>query len=208
MSREVFDKLVLDLKSMDFQGIISPHLYGEPLTDDRLCEWISIIKENLNRCTIKIVTNADFLDIIKYRELIDAGVDIFHISKHGKELAKGFINLYNGLNIEEQKTRFKIIDFYENYKSSQNLFFNRGGEVPLKKPKRHPLCCVYVTYPVINSKGDVILCCNDYHSSRIFGNILEKRLSDIWQDSLRLRRRIFKGYFDLPICKNCWESLD
>ncbi|MBF0541171.1 MAG: SPASM domain-containing protein [Nitrospirae bacterium] len=210
MSQEIFDKLVSDLKEMDFKGIISPHLYGEPLTDKRLPRWTAALKQSLPHSIIRIVTNADFLDDNIYTELINCGVDIFNISKHGNTLSQGFLNLYNGLSIKEQKKRFIIIDYYENYNQSQNLFFNRGGEIPLKKPKRHPSCCIYVTYPVLNSNGDVILCCNDYQNSHICGNILERSLTEIWQDkkNINLRRRIFKGYFDLPICKNCWESLD
>jgi radical SAM protein with 4Fe4S-binding SPASM domain len=34
----------------------------------------------------------------------------------------------------------------------------------------------------INWKGDVILCCNDYHASASTGNVMERSLLDLWND--------------------------
>ena len=52
-----------DLK---FEGLISPHLYGEPLSDPRMLEWSKHIKKSLNNCRLKIVTNGDFLNENNY----------------------------------------------------------------------------------------------------------------------------------------------
>ena len=206
MKEEVFEKLLKDLSDMGFQGLIAPHLYGEPLTDPRLVDWVSKIHKILPFSTIKIVTNGDFLNEKKYTKLINAGADYFCVSKHSPELPQGVDAILNNLNEREQSKRIKILDYYEDYRNNQAMLNTRGGDVHLKKKLKHPVCCQYVLYPVVNTFGDVILCCNDFHSRYVSGNIMKKNLLEIWNDpeNIKLRKRIYKGYFDLPICQNCW----
>lgn len=207
MKQEVFEKLLRDLLDMNFRGLIAPHLYGEPLSDPRLVHWISMIRSTLSDCTIKVVTNGDYLDEEKYHGFINAGVDYFCVSKHSRDLPQNVTHLLHALTKEERLKRVKILDYYEDYKNKQEMLNTRGGEVRLAKKLRHLVCCAYVTYPVINTFGDVILCCNDYHSSYVSGNIMKRNLLEIWQDvnNNKLRKRIYRGNFGLPICKNCWS---
>jgi radical SAM protein with 4Fe4S-binding SPASM domain len=207
MREVVFEKLIKDLSEMNFKGLIAPHLYGEPLTDPRLTNWISRIRTVLPESTIKVVTNGDLLNRKKYNELINAGVNYFYVSKHSPELSKGVIDILNSVTDIERKKRIRILDFYEDYRNEQRMLNTRGGDVKLKKKLRHPINCLYVTYPVINTFGDMILCCNDFHSKYTSGNIKERSLIDIWQDpqNIKLRKRVYRGYYDLPICQNCWD---
>lgn len=206
MKEEVFNKLLNDLSDIGFQGLIAPHLYGEPLTDPRLVNWVSKIRKTLPVSTIKIVTNGDFLNEQKYTELIHAGLDCFYVSKHSHDLPQGIIDLLNILSKKERLKRIKILDYYEDYRNKQEMLNTRAGDVHLKKKLKHPVCCEYALYPVINTFGDVILCCNDFHSQYVSGNIMKRHLLEIWQDpiNIALRKRIYKGSFDLPICQNCW----
>ena len=82
MKQEVFETLIDQLVDLKFTGLISPHLYGEPLSDHRMLSWAEHIKKKLPECRLKIVTNGDFLDKNNFKNFIDAGVDIFYISKH------------------------------------------------------------------------------------------------------------------------------
>jgi len=68
-----------------------------------------------------------------------------------------------------------------------NGFTNRSGNVeefrdalfePIKKHCTRPFRFLNINY-----KGDVILCCNDYHGKTNFGNIKEKTLLEIWNDA-------------------------
>lgn len=207
MKEDVFEKLLRDLSDIGFQGLIAPHLYGEPLTDPRLVSWISKIHKILPKSIIKVVTNGDLLDEKIYDDLTNAGVDYFYVSKHSPNLPQNVAYLLNTLTEENRLKRFKIIDFYEDFKNKQTMLNTRGGEIKLNKKKlSHPICCEYVSYPVINTFGDLILCCNDFHGHYVFGNIMRRHLLEIWQDTnnIKLRKRIYKGHFDLPICQNCW----
>ncbi len=210
MKEEVFNTLINQLKDLNFKGQISPHLYGEPLSDPRIVNWVDKIKINLPKSKVKIVTNADYLNKKMYKDLIEAGVDIFYISKHSKKFKKHFIELIDDLTKEELSNNFIFNDFYTDFKSEeQSLLNNRGGDIELKEKalisKTPPVNCSYVTYPVINTYGDIILCCQDFQNKYVCGNIMERHLEDIWFDdkNITLRKKIFKSRFDLQICKDC-----
>lgn len=206
MRREVFEKIISDLKDINYKGQIAPHLYGEPLTDHRIVEWTSYIREHLPQSTIKMVTNGDYLNKEIYQELMDAGLDYFNLSKHSKDLAQPCMDLLNSLSEEERRKNFNILDFWHDWHNDQEMLNTRAGEVDLKVQKKNPIMCSYVIYPVINTFGDVILCCNDYHSEHTFGNVMERSLYDIWFDkkNIEKRLRIFKGYYDHKICQDCY----
>ena len=69
------------------------------------------------------------------------------------------------------------------------MFANRGGSIEIEKKKKPPVNCSYATYPVINSLGDLIICCQDFHNNYVFGNIMQKSLKDIWFDEKNIKLR-------------------
>jgi radical SAM protein with 4Fe4S-binding SPASM domain len=70
--------------------------------------------------------------------------------------------------------------------------------------KKYPNCFLYESL-IIDYAGNAILCCNDYHSSIIFGNIAQDTLLNIWENKKykKLRKRLRKRIYDLPICQIC-----
>lgn len=205
MKEEVFKTLISQLKDLGFSGLISPHLYGEPMSDYRLPAWIKYIKDNLPTSKIKVVTNGDYLNKESYHSFKNAGVDIFYISKHSKKLKKPCRELLDSLTVSEKKKYILLQDFFLDFSQDQDMFANRGGSIEIEKKKKPPVNCSYATYPVINSLGDLILCCQDFHNNYVFGNIMEKPLKEIWFDkkNIQLRKRIYNYKFDLKICQDC-----
>tara|TARA_B100000029_G_scaffold308804_1_gene301438 strand:+ start:8073 stop:8891 length:819 start_codon:yes stop_codon:yes gene_type:complete len=208
MQEDVFTTLIDQLVDLKFEGELAPHLYGEPMADPRLSQWMAYIRKKLPACKIKIVTNGDFLDEASYGELINSGIDYFVISKHGEKFKKGFRVLYEKLSEEERNNRLIVRDFFDNFSKDQSMINTRGGEVAVERSaeKKQPVNCVYATYPVINVFGDLVLCCQDYKSNYVFGNIAESHLRDLWFDpnNIAIRRRIFQSHFDLEICQKCY----
>ena len=208
MQSDVFEKLVLDLSSNGFNGIFAPHHYGEPLSDQSLYSKLEFINKNLPNAKIKIVTNGDYLNKTSYKELISLGVKIINISKHSASLSDDCKELLEAIkkdSNEEYLVKPKVVDFWQDFKNESEYLFNRGGDIKIKEAKLNPIKCVYASYPVINVYGDLILCCQDYKSDYIIGNILEKSIYDIWKspENKRLRERIMRSYFDNEICQNC-----
>ncbi len=207
MAESTFLNLVCQLKKLDFKGQISPHLYGEPLIDPRIYEWIGHLKRELPAVKIKIVTNADFLTEETFNILDRCGLDILYISKHAKTLSKQAKAVIENHKDNHERIKIVINDFYNDFLTSQEMFTNRGGDIDLKslELKRQPIRCPYALYPVINSFGDLVICCQDFHNEYVFGNINDRDLGDIWFDpnNIEIRTRIYRGEMDLGICKTC-----
>jgi hypothetical protein len=53
--------------------------------------------------------------------------------------------------------------------------------------------------------GNAVLCCNDYNSSVVFGNIKDKDTHEIWHDKtyVKIRNMIGNGFWPYDICKVC-----
>ncbi len=207
MKEDVFKTLISQLSELNFKGLISPHLYGEPMSDPRMLSWSEHIKKELPESRLKIVTNGDFLNKKNFDEYIKVGVDIFYISKHSKALKKPCRELLNDLDNDTLKKHVLVHDFYKDYYEKQKMFTNRGGSICLDEGnnKKAPVNCSYATYPVINTYGDMILCCQDFHNKYMFGNIMNRKIGDIWFDqaNIELRKRIYDYKLDLKICRDC-----
>ena len=177
------------------------------MSDHRMLDWSSHIKKKLPHSKLKIVTNGDFLNNKNFNEFLEAGVDIFYISKHAKQLKKPCRDLLESLDESTRKKYVLLQDFYEDYYENQKMFTNRGGSIGLSEGnnKKAPVNCSYATYPVINTFGDLILCCQDFHNKYIFGNIMDRSLKEIWFDkkNIQLRKRIYDYKLDLKICRDC-----
>jgi len=85
---------------------------------------------------------------------------------------------------------------------------NRGGLVASSPESKLQTCSIPRDCAVIDYRGNVVLCCNDYHGSVTFGNVLNESLMTIWNKKRYrvLRRRRRRGVFDLDICKKCTGS--
>jgi hypothetical protein len=50
----------------------------------------------------------------------------------------------------------------------------------------------------VKLEGDMRICCNDYNSKIIFGNIKDERIIDIWnnEEYKTIRTKLLSGYFE------------
>lgn len=221
METEVFKKVIDELAAIDYKGIIAPHFYGEPILDKRLPELVSYAHKKLPNATIKLVSNGDFLSVERYKELAQAGVRKFIITQHSPKMSSIVAKLfeYFGDNPGDIKCKYFVTRREPGVKGVikfqyqlLDLFYNRGGLVSLdedqeKKLVENPLpICFYHSNPlVITYNGEVPLCCQDYNSTIVFGNVKETPLLEIWRSKRfkDMRKKLAKRKYDLPICKSC-----
>ncbi|MHA2215355.1 MAG: radical SAM/SPASM domain-containing protein, partial [Candidatus Hodarchaeales archaeon] len=176
MKSELFVKIIDELAEINFDGRISPQFYGEPLLDPRLKRFIEISREKLPKVNIKIFSNGDFLTIDKYKELLRAGVTSFYITQHSETVNKNLKELFRHTKkIPGIKAKIKLKRF-----GLKEPMFNRGGLVDPQNLKTDPRCRDGDNPLVIDYQGNVILCCNDYHSTVRFGNLEDQGLLEIW----------------------------
>lgn len=201
MDINLFKKIINELSELKYNGFIALYYYGEPLTDDRLPDLIRYVKEKLPKSKVLIKSNGLLLTVELYKKLIEAGIDIIFINQYLDVMPLNVEKIFEYLKTrpkEENKIQYYI------FKEDDELS-NRGGEVVIKRLQERPNCAFAFENKIIDVDGNMILCCNDYHSSVKFGNLKNEKLIDIWNkpDYKKLRKELRKGIYKLPICKKC-----
>jgi len=199
MEFSLYKKIIDELAGINFNGRFSPHFYNEPLLDKRLPRLIAYARKKLPETFICIYTNGDFLDEKYYKKLIASGADNFFVTQHGKELNPKLKQLISSLKKEEKKNITVRV-----FGDKGTFVFNRGGLMQLNSSK-----FIYCSFPsnsiVIDWKGNILLCCNDYFGSHVLGDLKKEKLLGVWnkEDFKKIRRNLRKGIFDLGICRKC-----
>lgn len=201
MGEDVFRLIVDQLAQVGFWGRLSPHFYGEPLLDERLEGLMAYAREKLPLTKIVIFTNGDLLGPDRYQSLVNAGVDGFLVTQHGERPSPKLVKLRRKLERKpERGIRFDYRAF-----TSESELSNRAGLVDHEHLETKTDCDLPAQNVTIDHSGNVVLCCNDYHSSVSFGNVRETHLMDIWrsEDFRRIRKDLLGGHFELEICQKC-----
>ena len=201
MDEKMFMHIIDDLASINFRGFIKPFNFNEPLLDKRLPKLIAYARKNLPKSNIWIATNGDFLSFETYRKLVDAGVSHINITTHTKTMPKHIAELFEKLKTIHDKTKVEYITI------TPEAFVNRGGLVDVKRTSVIPRCVSAPIALLINYKGDVFLCCNDYFCKYTFGNVNKSRIINIWHSPryVKARQNLNKGIYNYPLCKECMK---
>lgn len=195
IAEATYKKIIDDLARIKYCGRVSPHNYGEPLLDKRLPALVEYTKQKLPNCYIYIATNGDFLTAPLFKHLIDKGVDQFYITNYDDEV-KPFLKV-----ISEECPRHVTLREYKFIKK-----YDRAGKIYNMKSQLHAPCLRPSSQLVINWKGDVILCCNDFYGKFVMGNINESNLLDIWTGPKfeYYRNKLINGQrSSISICQHC-----
>lgn len=94
------------------------------------------------------------------------------------------------------KTAHILPEQLQNYRKKQNS-------------KRPP--CYYLWHSlIIYWDGSVSVCCRDYDTKFVLGNIMQNSLEELWNGGriVALRESQTKGNFNNPLCKNCYDYPD
>lgn len=192
----------------DFAGEIRPHLYGEPLLDKRLEDFVRYTRHRLPKSQIVIFTNGCFLSPERYMSLKAAGVSHFNISQHTPSMPTGLADTLSYIKTHhpEHYTVSYNIEYLAEYK------MNRGGLLQLETkplPDKYYVRCASSRDLTFNVHGNAILCCNDYFGKHVFGASDETSIKQIWEgtDYCELRNKLFLGLLPLPMCQKCMNNI-
>ena len=196
MSTDVWEKIIEELSSINFAGRISPHHYGEPLLDKRLPELISFARGKCPYAEIHFSSNGDFLTEELLLELMKKGLDSILVSNYDDFEKPNLIELC------------KKYPAHVRYRSHKDMWLqNKAGVVLDRKSENRNIPCLRPsTQLVINWKGNIVLCCNDYYEKHVFGNVKNESILKVWNsDEFNEYRRILKqGHrAKIDICENC-----
>ena len=218
LDMSAFKNLIKDLKSIDFNGRFSFTGFCEPLLTKNLDEYIFEISSNLKNSIIEIVSNGDVLITKKgdsmLKKLFEAGLTRIRVSLYdGPHQIKIFedIQKKNSLTNDQFMIRKRYLGPDESYGITIS---NRAGSVKLqnehfklealKEPLKKP--CYYPFYKVlIDHDGAVLMCSNDWKKEKIYGNICNESLLDIWSnyEFNEIRKKLLSSDRNYDPCKLC-----
>ena len=227
MDMAVYDRIIQELRDINFSGRFSPFLMNEPLLDNRLPALVHRARTALPKAHICIDTNGTLLTKEKLALLVDAGMNMIYVNCYsGKGQFDKLSKMVNEIGVGEGLVSLRIIDG-----ETIGGFYNRGGNIQIptslrnnkklnlikpfvrqlkRRIKYHVLDYKYCDQPFvqmfINYKGDVVLCCSDYKYEVVIGNILEDSIVDIWfnEKLAHYRKMLLAGKRNkLPLCKEC-----
>lgn len=213
MPWELIEKIVLNLKALDYRGRVSWFRINEPLVDKRIYEIVAFTKLHLPDCCCTLLTNGDLLDDGVFGRLKDAGLDRLGVSIYDdKTLQK----------IEALACRPQLSTVFDRRTAEQPVFVSsRGGNIDLAvgglseeqsrlAALQEQNCLRPSTMINIDSDGSVVLCCHDFYGDVAMGNVAEQHLEEIWQGGkfVEYRARLAAaGRQGLPLCGECdWKG--
>jgi len=171
MPMEVYARIIRQLVDFGYTGDIHPFLNGEPMLDSRIVTLLKMTKSLLPNNYVRIVTNGANMRLDVVEALFKTGLDSIHFNHyddHLKDITKaGDISF-------PKMTHFGLPALLP-------TFYNRGGKVNYEPKHRakNGQCHNFLNKLVFNYRGEMILCCSDFNSEVVFGNIMEKPLSII-----------------------------
>jgi radical SAM protein with 4Fe4S-binding SPASM domain len=203
MPTALFHRLIDELSAIGFAGEFHPHLYNEPLLDDRLFDLLQYVRQKLESCKIALFTNGQLLTLEKYLQLVTCGVDSICVTRHQRADPPHIATI---LQHREKHGDDNVRLDYIREGLNGEVLFNRGGAIPLKEVLNITRRCTWPAfYLTINFKGDVLLCCNDYYSTFPIGNVTNNTIMEVWNKPYNksLREYLSKDVSKVSLCRKC-----
>jgi hypothetical protein len=197
MTREAFDQIIGELAELGFAGEIRPYLMNEPFMDARMGELARSVRERVPQARCIFNTNGMLLTDEVARELCELEVKL-RISAYDSRTLERFRRLHLRTS--------HVTDYRDTRKEWPAFFCNRAGsvEIPGQEPQGGR-CDLPFSHLYVRLDGRAVLCCNDWFSAVVVGNVLEDGLLATFRGQvLRNYRRALKaGVRKPPLCEQC-----
>lgn len=213
MSMDLFKKVIDDLASLKYSGIIFFHSNNEPLLDNQLECKIKYAREKCNKAFLSFYTNGILLNAEILLRFRNAGID------------KVIVNNYNN-SLHLNKNISKLLEFLKSIdakkypslaiilRKKDEVLNNRAGAAPNKNTSlssefklfRQSSCYLPFEEIIIRADGKVSLCSNDALGKITMGDINTESLENIWfGEKYRAIRTqlIHKKRFQIDLCSIC-----
>jgi radical SAM protein with 4Fe4S-binding SPASM domain len=204
MDERLFDKIINDLKAIDYGGKVGLYSNNEPFLDDRIVSFAEQARGALPYAYIYIFTNGTLLTLELFTQIIPY-LDEMVIDNYNDDLL---------LN----KTTQIIHDYCKNdpalnhkvhirMRKVNEVLSTRGGQSPNKTTKTtvSEKCILPWTQLVIRPDGKISLCCNDVYGKYTLGDVNNNTLKEIWhsQEYIGVRNALLGGRQNIDLCKFC-----
>lgn len=206
MDWDTIERLVYNLRDLNFTGRISWFWINEPLLDKRIFEILKFTRLHCPGAFLSLITNGDLLTEKVERELFESGLDGLRVSIYDdKTFAK--------VSLLPPDDRLVTLDM----RSPIGKLENRAGNIQQhghlferdKQLRLESSCARPFDQLVIDAQGQVVLCCSDMYSDVVMGDTKTQRLEEIWNNELFEHYRTTleeHGRKGLKLCDGCSYS--
>lgn len=201
MPRELFAKIIADLRAMGFRGTMSFHFYNEPLLDERLEGFIRLAHQELPEAYLLLYTNGDALTVDRAASLFAAKLAHIRVSVHDASAEERLARLLDEIE-PRWAQHISPVRYYDQSLPLDNRCGSIQPEPGVRLPDRSA-GCHNITSMVIDWRGVVPLCCNDFLVANPLGDVNHASVKEIWEGSRPLRKQIFLGHYQLEACRIC-----
>lgn len=212
ISEELVMKVIKELESLEYSGVIRFSGFVEPLLDKKIFNHIENFKKYLPNSRVEIVTNGDPLNIKRLKKLFECGLDKLLVSVYDeKEDVLKFekmmeeCNLKNDQYIIRDRTKPEKEGFGITLSNRAGMMENADYKIPgLKNPLKNP--CYIPSYTLFfDYLGDVLMCPHDWGKKIILGNLKKENLLDIWfkEKSMKIRKSLVNSNRKFIPCNTC-----
>lgn len=231
MSEDVYLDILMQLKEIDYKGVISFSRYNEPFSKRKIIlRRISQARDLLPNARLVSNTNGDYMTLEYIHRLKEAGLNFLNIQIYLSENEKfdldnleiRFKELAEKLKCKTTVTRktsdYYIVKYYidgieviaraRNFKINGNRRGNSIDTIP--EYHRRWGCFMPFSGMYIDYNGNVMPCCNlrsdiEAHKKYIMGNVKNELLEDILQKEKNI---VFRDNVKLcpphiEVCKGC-----
>lgn len=199
MPMELFKKILGHLKEINFDGIFYFHRYNEPLATIKAESYIEEVNKNIPNANTTLYTNGTFLNAERLKNIQNAGgIKTIVVTEHTKE--NSFLDRLPGIDDE------LLTNIYVRRPNEINLV-NRGGIFGNQAILwGNDPCILPKTNLVINEKGLVVFCPDDFNQTVILGDLNKQTPMEVVKSEKfrEISDRLEKGDRSIfSICQKC-----
>ncbi len=205
MPEAMFENILQQLVTLQYVGNICLHWYNEPLADKRIVAWIAKARLACPQSLIYFASNGDLLTPKLLDAVVDAGLDLMRISQYDGAIQP---NMQAILDAGQHLKHMHV-----SVKTEPDLWNSRGGSLPKLVVLQEPMkerCIRPDEQLVIDARGEVPLCVNDYFGSYRIGNVEQTSLVDLWNHPALVQAREYLRQADhtqIAVCRACNEPM-
>lgn len=195
MPMGLFEKVLNDLKAIDYDGIFHFHRFNEPLLVT-VEKYIAKAKDILPKIRTELFTNGTLLTKERLESLKDTPLDEIIVTQH---TPRGFIDKLD--KIPDELLKNVDVKYGEELR-----LINRAGVLRNPDCSLQEHCYCINTSLAIDSNGEVPLCIDDYHRQIVLGDVHNETIEQIWNSPLfgQIREILARGNRkDIAVCRNC-----
>jgi hypothetical protein len=198
MPLHLFDKIILQLQKLRFQGTVSMCGNNEPLLDVRIFDWCAQVKHTVPGAKVVMVTNGTILTATNICKLMEH-VDHLTIDNYRGEEGREHIDTLNVFRFGHS--------IAVNHIPANAVRTARAGQAPNKRAiagLKSP-CDLPFRSMLIRGDGGVSQCCADALGVSTMGNAYDQSLVDIWngQKLQQVRKQLLGSRQYNQLCREC-----